>query len=193
MVNVWKCGQCVTVMVVGSVYNVNSWILNVNWQFSVMVPVIFLLMCIEAASHNMVKLLFSTDIELRGSTLHAPWGLNRNCLFQFILKEQWPMRKTPTLGCLHQWCNLITQVLILLQNMASVSLWHFIIVPARSTTSAACSTKLLFNALPVSLISIFPLKRPLQNGSGQQWKDVQNRFKSESFFHYLKTLINIHI
>ncbi len=43
MVSVLSCGQVVTGIVSGRVYNVNSWILNVHLQFSVVVPVIFVL------------------------------------------------------------------------------------------------------------------------------------------------------
>ncbi len=43
MVNVLYCGQRVTGIVSGHVYNVNSWTLNIHLQFSVVVPVIFVL------------------------------------------------------------------------------------------------------------------------------------------------------
>ncbi len=43
MVNVQYCGEIVTGIVSGCVCNVNSCILNVQLQFSVVVPVIFVL------------------------------------------------------------------------------------------------------------------------------------------------------
>ncbi len=43
VVSVLYCGQTVTGMVSGRVYNANSWISNVHLQFSVVVPVIFVL------------------------------------------------------------------------------------------------------------------------------------------------------
>ncbi len=43
MVSVLYCGHIVTDIVSGRGYNVNSWILNVHLQFSVVVPVIFVL------------------------------------------------------------------------------------------------------------------------------------------------------
>ncbi len=43
MVSVLCCGQIVTGIDSGRVYNVNSWILNVNLKFSVVIPVVFVL------------------------------------------------------------------------------------------------------------------------------------------------------
>ncbi len=42
-INVVYCGQIVTGIVCGRVYNVNSWILNVHLQLSVVVTVTFVL------------------------------------------------------------------------------------------------------------------------------------------------------
>ncbi len=41
MVSVLYCGQIITGTVSGRVYNVNSWTMNVNLQFSVVAPIIF--------------------------------------------------------------------------------------------------------------------------------------------------------
>ncbi len=49
VVSVLYCGQIVTGIVSGRIYNVNSWILNVNLQFSVVVPVIFVNKCTNLA------------------------------------------------------------------------------------------------------------------------------------------------
>ncbi len=51
-------GQIVTRIVNDSFYNVNSWILNVHLQSSVVIPVIFIVVYLSI-SHDMVKLRLS--------------------------------------------------------------------------------------------------------------------------------------